>query len=152
MFRNYLKLAWRNLKKNRIYSFINIFGLTAGLAAFLLIALYIFDELTYDRFHKNGGSIYRVLENKTSASGKESKVVSVAYNIAERSKKDFPEVANATRFSMLGRVNVRNEENTNVFYESYFIADEPFLQVFGFSVLQGDVITALKAPNSVVIS
>lgn len=152
MFRNHLKLAWRNLRKNRIYSFINIFGLTAGLAAFLMIALYIFDELTYDRFHKNGETIYRVLENKTSASGKESKVVSVAYNISERSKKDFPEVANATRFSMLGRVNVRNGENTKVFYESYFIADEPFLQVFGFPVLQGDATTALKAPNSIVIS
>lgn len=152
MFRNHLKLAWRNLKKNRIYSFINIFGLTAGLSAFLLIALYIFDELTYDRFHKNGESIYRVLENKTSATGKESKVVSVAFNISERAKKDFPEVANATRFSMLGRVNVRNEENTNVFYESYFIADEPFLHVFGFPVLQGDAKTALKAPNSVIIS
>lgn len=152
MLRNYLKLAWRNLKKNRIYSFINIFGLTAGLAAFLMISLYIFDELTYDRFHKNGDSIYRVLENRTSATGKESKVVSVAYNISEHAKKDFPEVANTTRFSMLGRVNLRNAENATVFYESYFIADEPFLQVFGFPVLQGNAKTALKAPNSIVIS
>src|SRR5215212_4358535 len=103
MFSNYLKIAWRNLKKNRIYSFINIFGLTVGLAAFLLIALYIFDELTYDRFHKNTDSIYRIVENKTSEAGKESKVISIAYNISDRAKKDLPEVEQATRFSILGR-------------------------------------------------
>src|SRR5215207_9221250 len=112
MLRNYLKIAWRNLGKHRIYSFINIFGLTAGLTAFLLIALYIFDELTYDRFHKNADDIYRVIEHKTSAAGKESNVVSVAFNISEKSKTDFPEADKATRFSMLGRSNILNDDNT----------------------------------------
>ncbi|MGB8191124.1 MAG: FtsX-like permease family protein [Chitinophagaceae bacterium] len=152
MLRNYLKIAWRNLGKHRIYSFINIFGLTAGLTAFLLITLYIFDELTYDKFHKNADNIYRVVERKTSAAGKESKVVSVAFNISQKSKTDFPEVNNATRFSMLGRSNIMNEENTSTFYESYFIADEPFLKIFSFPVLQGDRNTALTAPYSVVIT
>src|SRR5215216_1124744 len=119
MFKNYFKIAWRNLMKNSIYSFINIFGLTAGLTAFLLIALYIFDELTYDAFHKNAGSIYRIIEHKTSAVGKESSVASIAYNISERARKDFPEVQYASRFSMLGRSNMSNDENRNTFYESY---------------------------------
>ena len=152
MFTNYLKIAWRNLKKNRIYSFINIFGLTVGLAAFLLIALYIFDELTYDAFHKNANSIYRVIEHKTSAAGKESNVVSIAYNISQRARKDFPEVEQATTFSMLGRSNMSNEENTNVFYESYFLADANFFKVFSFPVVQGDVYTALTAPYSIVMT
>ena len=51
MLKNYLKISWRNLMKNKVFSFINIFGLTVGLTSFLLIALYVFDELTYDRFH-----------------------------------------------------------------------------------------------------
>jgi putative ABC transport system permease protein len=152
MLTNYLKIAWRNLKKNRIYSFINIFGLTVGLAAFLLIALYIFDELTYDRFHKNAGSIYRVVEQKTSAAGKESKVVAIAYNISQRATKEFPEVEHATRFSMLGRSNVLTNENTNVFYESYNLSDPGFFKVFSFPVVQGDVTTALDAPYSVVMT
>lgn len=152
MFTNYLKIAWRNLKKNRIYSFINIFGLTVGLAAFLLIALYIFDELTYDRFHKDADAIYRVIEHKTSAAGKESNVVSVAYNISQRARKDFPEVEQATTFSMLGRSNIANDENTNVFYESYFLADASFFKVFTFPAVHGDISTALNAPYSAVIT
>src|SRR5687767_13871689 len=111
MIRNYLKVAWRNLKKNKVYSFINIFGLTAGLVSFLLIALYVFDEFTYDGFHKKANSIYRVVETKISAAGKESKVVSVAANISTSAKKELPELADATRFSMLGRSNITNADN-----------------------------------------
>ncbi len=152
MFKAYLKIALRNLSKNKIYSFINVFGLTVGLTCFLLIALYIFDELTYDRFHSKGDSIYRVVEHKVSAEGKETKVASVAFNISEAAKKEFPEVAAATRFSMLGRSNVSNNENTNVFYESFYLADTPFFNVFDFEFLHGDPNTALDAPYSVVLT
>jgi putative ABC transport system permease protein len=62
MLRNNLKIAYRNLRKQKVFSFINLFGLTVGLSCFLLIALYIFDELTYDGFHKKADSIYRVVE------------------------------------------------------------------------------------------
>jgi putative ABC transport system permease protein len=152
MFKTHLKIAWRNLFKNKIYSFINVFGLTVGLGCFLLISLYIFDELTYDRFHRNADSIYRIVEHKVSAEGKESKVASVAFNISEASKKEFPEVADASRFSMLGRSNVSNNENTNVFYESFYLADSSFFRIFDFNFLQGDAATALDAPYSVVLN
>src|SRR5688572_21112627 len=150
MIRNYFKIAFRNLQKNKTYSSINIIGLTIGLASFLLIALYIFDELTADRFHKKADNIYRVVEHKTSAEGKESKVASVAYNVSAQASSILPELVNTTRFSMLGRSNISNEENNNVFYESFYIADATFLQVFDFKLLQGDRSTALKEPNSVV--
>ena len=78
MIKNYFKIALRNLWKNKTYSFINILGLNLGLVCFLLIALYVFDELTYDRFHKNASNIYRVVETKISPEGKESKVAAVA--------------------------------------------------------------------------
>lgn len=152
MLENYFKIAFKNLKKQKIFTFINLFGLTTGIAAFLLIALYLFDELTYDRFHTNSDSIYRVVETKTSATGKESKVVSVSANVATRLKKDFPEVADATRFSMLGRVNVTNTENTSVFYEPYYIGDSSFMHVFSFPVVNGAAKTALNEPYTVVVT
>src|SRR5258705_1456143 len=152
MIKNYLKIAFRSLKKQKVFTFINLFGLTTGLACFLLIALYIFDELTYDRFHKKADSIYRIVETKTSAEGKESKVVSVAASIAPRLKKDFPEVLDATRFSMLGRSNISNAENKNIFYESYYLADASFLKIFDFPILEGDAKTALAEPHTVVVT
>jgi putative ABC transport system permease protein len=152
MIRNYLKIAFRNLYKYRTYSFVNIFGLTTGLICFLLIVLYVFDELTYDAFHKKADLIFRVVEHKISAEGKESDVASVAYNISETAKKEFPEVVNTTRISMLGRSNISNLENENVFYESFNLADASFFQVFSFRFLQGDPALALASPHSVVIT
>lgn len=152
MVRNYIKIAFRNLRKQKAFSFINLFGLTVGLSCFLLIALYIFDELTYDRFHDKADSIYRVVETKTSPDGKQSRVASVAANIATRARKDFPEIADAARFSMLGRMNVTNIENDKVFYESFFVAEGSFLRIFDFPVVDGDITSALDEPHTVVIT
>jgi uncharacterized membrane protein len=88
MIRHYFKIVLRNLWRNKTYSFINIVGLALGLTCFLLIALYVFDELTYDRFHKKAGRIYRVIDEKTSPEGKESKIAAVAYKIADRAPAD----------------------------------------------------------------
>ena len=82
MIKNYFKIAWRNLMKNKVFSFINIFGLTIGLTSFLLIALYIFDELTSDAFHKNADNIYRVVEYKITPEGKEIKTAGAGYQPA----------------------------------------------------------------------
>ncbi|MFL5807932.1 MAG: FtsX-like permease family protein [Flavisolibacter sp.] len=152
MVKSYLKIAFRNLRKQKIFSFINLFGLTIGLGCFLIVALYLFDELTYDGFHKKADSIFRIVETKTSAEGKESKVVSVAANIATSSKKELPQVADATRFGMLGRSNILNAENDKVFYESYYLADASFFNIFDFPVVDGDVKTALATPYSVVLT
>jgi putative ABC transport system permease protein len=151
MFRNNIKIALRNLKKHKGFSLINLFGLTTGLTCFLLIALYVFDELTYDRFHKNADHIYRVVETKTSPAGKETKVVSVAANIS-RVQKDFPEVLDGTRFSMFGRSNISNTENASVFYEAFYLADSSFLKIFSFPVVEGDAAVALDNPHSVVVN
>jgi putative ABC transport system permease protein len=152
MLKSYLRIAFRNLKKQKVFSVINLFGLTTGLACFLLIALYLFDELTYDAFHKNASSIYRVVETKTSVEGKEKKVVSVAANISEAAKSQLPEVVDAARFSMIGRSNISNEENVNVFYEPLFLADASFFRVFDFPLLYGSEKNALTAPYTVVLS
>ena len=152
MFKNYFKIAFRNLKKNKAFSFINIFGLTIGLASFLLISLYIFDELTFDRFHKNADNIYRVVEKNTTAEGKETKSPGAGYQVSQQAKKDLPEIKDAARMITLGRINVSTIENTNVFYENFTMANQGFLTIFSFKLLEGNRQTALAAPHSVIVT
>jgi putative ABC transport system permease protein len=152
MLNNYLKIALRNLLNHKAYSFINLFGLTTGLVCFLLIALYLFDELTFDAFHKDADRIYRVIEHKTSAAGKESNLAEVASNISVASKSNLPEVEYATRATELGRAKITTTENNQAFYEHYYIADASFFKVFDFPVVQGNPQSALSTPYSVVIT
>lgn len=152
MIKNYLKIALRNLWRNKTYSFINILGLTLGLVCFLLIALYVFDELTYDSFHKNASRIYRVVETKVSPEGKETKVAAVAYKISEQSPVSVPEVRTAARFSAFGRANVSDPATTNTFYEMFYLANQEFLTVFDFKLIEGNRPTALTAPRSVILT
>jgi putative ABC transport system permease protein len=151
MIRNYFKIALRNLKKNKAFSFINVFGLTVGLASFLLIALYVFDELTYDRFHKKADHIYRVAEDKITAD-KETKIASVGYQVSEQAKTNFPEIKQAVRFAVFGRANVSTTENNIVFYEEFYIGNNDFLTTFDYPLLQGDRQTALSEPHTVIVT
>ncbi len=123
-----------------------------GLTSFLLIALYIFDELTFDSFHTQADNIYRVVNKKVSAEGKEAKVASVAYQISETGKTSFPEIKKAARYTGAGRSNVGTQENTNVFYEDLTFANNDFLEVLDFDLIAGDRKTALKAPYTVALT
>ena len=152
MITNYLKIALRSLMKNKVFSFINIFGLTIGLASFLLIALYIFDELTFDSFHKNADHIFRIVENKTSPEGKLTRSAGAGYQITETGKKELPEILDAARLITFGRVNVGAVENTNVFYENFLLGNQGFLTTFNFGLVRGDRNTALSAPHTVVVT
>lgn len=136
----------------KVFSFINIVGLTIGLTSFLLIALYIFDELTFDGFHKNSNSIYRVVDHKKSAEGTETKMAAAGWLVSQKAKTDLPQVKEAVRIAIFGRANVANIENTNVFYEDFTIANQAFLTVFDFKLLEGDRNTALAAPHSVIVT
>jgi putative ABC transport system permease protein len=152
MIQNYFKTAWRNMMKHTSFSFINVIGLTIGLTSFLLIALYIFDELTFDSFHKNANSIYRVVDNKIAEKGKETRIAGAGYQVSERSGADFPEIKEVVRIATFGRANVSTAENTNAFYEDYTFGNRPVLTSFDFNLLQGDRKSALAAPFSVVVT
>jgi putative ABC transport system permease protein len=152
MIKHYFKIVLRNLWRNKTYSFINIFGLTAGLVCFLLIALYVFDELTYDRFHTNADHIYRVIDERISAEGKESRIASVGYKIGDRAPADIPEVKMAARFTEFGRTNVSDPVSTNTIHELFVTANADFLKVFDFKLLEGNRATALTAPRSVILT
>lgn len=152
MFRNYFKIAFRNLLKYRAYSLINIFGLMIGIACFLVIALYVFDELTFDRFHRNADNIYRVIEEKTNETGKQSKVAAVSYQLSEQAPARLPGIVNKTRLAIRGRVLVKSQLASKGFQEENWVADPNFLEMFDFKMIGGDRKTALIEPKSLVIT
>jgi len=153
MVNNYFKTAWRNLWKNSIFSFINIIGLTIGLTSFILIALFIFDELTFDRSHKNADNIYRVVENKTSPEGKATKRAGTGFQVSASAKAGFPEVQDVARLSTYWRADVAADGNrANIFHEDFIAASPGFLTVFSFPLLYGDRNSALTDPRSIVVT
>src|SRR5690606_21776522 len=96
MIKNYFKIAWRNLKRNKLFSLINISGLSLGIATCFIIMLYVQDELSYDTFHENAAKIVRVIFRADINGGKINESIAMA-PVAQTMKSDFPEVQDATR-------------------------------------------------------
>jgi len=152
MFKNYLKITWRHIKKNKAYSFINIMGLAIGIACCILIFLWIEDELSFDRFHENADRIYRVAFS-TSDDGSPTNA-NGSFGVGPALKRDFPEVMETVRLRKMGQ-NVKRYVGykENKFYESRFFFAEPTLfTVFDFPLVKGVPATALKEPNSLVLT
>ena len=151
MFRNYLKTAFRNLGKNKLYSGINIIGLTTGLAACLLIGVYIIHELSYDKFNTQASNIYRVTSESESTSGKTNLAVTPPPWVPLM-KKDLPEINNYVRIFKAEK-SIVGQPGQQKFYENDLLyADSTFFDVFSFSLLKGNRIEALKKPNSIVLA
>lgn len=151
MFINYLKIALRYLLKNRTFSAINIFGLTLGFLCFILITLFIHDELNFDQFHKDSARISRVIQDEQLEDGTRRNVAPVAGKIATEAIKQIPEVEDAVRISALGRITMGNDP-TNRDYEVTSTTDENFFRFFDFPLVEGDPNNALKTPDAIVIS
>ena len=149
MFRNYIKIAIRNLLRYRSFSIINIIGLAIGLSASLLIALWVFDEISYDRFHEHADRIYRV-ERHIEWEGRIFDVPVVGAIYGETIKKDIPEVMDFTRVdpTELSVVNYLNSSQE----ERILFVDKGFFNIFSFPLLEGDPDNALAEPFSVVLT
>ncbi|WP_421827403.1 ABC transporter permease [Larkinella sp.] len=150
MFRNYLKIAWRNLKRNKTFSLINILGLALGMACSLVILLWVQDERAMDRFHANDDRIYRVMENQAWAGQDVSTTPSTPGILAENLKKDFPEVEKAAM--MTWEQNILLTVGNTFGKEKGRFASGDFLTIFSFLLKQGDARTALARPDGIVIS
>lgn len=150
MIKNYVIIAFRNLRKDLLFSTINLWGLSIGLVCFILIALYVFDELTYDSQHKNAASIYRVV-NTVVVDGELRQVARGSYNVSEL-KNELPEIKGAARHIYWGRTNVSESSGKQVFLEEYRSGNSAFLTVFDFKLIHGDPSTALDKPYSVVVT
>lgn len=152
MFRNYLKIAIRNLLKHRFISFINLFGLTVGLTCCLLITLYILNELSYDRYNTNAKNVYRVTRSFNNGEGVVSLNLStVSPPFGYYLPTDFPEIKKMTRLYNYSPVPIKY--NDKIFNEkNFFFADEYLFDVFSVNVLKGNPKTALRDPYSLMLT
>jgi len=154
MKKNYLKIAWRNLLRNKVSSIINIGGLAIGLACVVFISLYIGDELSYDRFFKNSDKIFRVnthekMSNEEFIAGHTPPPAGAAL------ANNIPEIESYTRIYKPGDQIihfVRNGQKGSLTEKSLLSVDSNFLQVFSYPLLAGDRATCLNGPNSVVLT
>lgn len=151
MLKNYFKVAIRNILKYKFFSLINILGMTIGIAACLLIVLYVTDELSYDRFHAKAAQIYQVgLHGRIG--GQDIRTTTTAPPMAEALVREVPGVAEATRIANYWGASVVKYEDKAFTEQKLFYADSNFLSFFSFRILEGDPKTALLEPNSVVIT
>jgi putative ABC transport system permease protein len=149
MLANYFKIAWRNLIKNKVFSFINIFGFAIGLTCFMLISVYVYSELSYDKYAADAKNIYRVNLSVTG-NGDVAVYPTVDVAVGEGMKNAFPEIKAATRIS--GASDFVKYEDKQFKEEHLAFADANFLQLFSIPLIAGNDKDALVQPNSIVIT
>jgi len=152
MFKNNIKIAWRSLKKQPFFTFLNIFGLAIGMAGGLLLGLYIYDDLSHDKMFTDADRIYRI-NGDMKFGGAEENTSEVSAPMAQALVNDIPEVELATRFRNIGSVFIRPEDvMDNVREHHMAYADSTFFEMFGVNLLYGDERTALTEPNTLVMT
>jgi putative ABC transport system permease protein len=149
MIKNYFKVAYRNLLRNKSFSIINISGLAIGMASAILILLWIQNEVSYDRFHANGQRLYEIYSNDSINNSIRS-LVNTPEVMQPVLKTDVPGIDEASRFSWdESLLSIAGEKNLKA---AGAIVDTPFLKMFSFPLLKGDARSALKDPSSIVLT
>ncbi len=150
MIKNYFIIAWRNLMRHKLYSFINIAGLSLGLATCMLIILYTKDEVSYDRMHKNANQIYRVVTEETNSDGTQNKHGITGMMQGPTFKRLIPEVKNFVRLQS-DEVNIK--KGTEILTQDILKVDSSFFSVFpSFEFVEGSSKDALKNPTDIIVS
>lgn len=158
MFKNYIKITLRNIKRQKIYSTINIAGLAIGLCISMVIAFYVRDDLTFDRFHDHAESIYRTMITR-DVEGEGARVSAITSGpLLPAAKNELPEVLGATRVTSFGEqliarrgTGTTENEETNQVSAMSLVTDPGFFDVFSFKILKGDV-SALATPNGILLT
>ena len=143
---NYLKTALRNISRNKVHSLINIIGLAIGVALFIIIALYVYYELTYDNFHVNNENIYRLERGEKGNSS-----IFLPSGMGIDVLNQFPEVQNMVRFKYSGNVIIKNKDETHKIPDLY-LADSTVWDIFSFDFILGTPENALVDPFNVVLT
>jgi putative ABC transport system permease protein len=151
MWKNFLKIAYRNILRHKGYSFINIAGLAVGMACCILILLWVQDELSFDRYHENGKHIYRVCQEFPYHIHGENQAPITMAPMAPALMQEFPEVLSAVRFNDYDDVLITCGEKSYL-EENIFFADPEVFDIFTLPLLQGNPETALTDPYSVILS
>ena len=149
MIRNYFKIAFRNIRRYYTYSILNIIGMAIGMAAAILILLWVQDEWSYDRHFKNANELFRVIENQNLTTGGNSMMVPVPGALSQALKQEFPEIIRATKFCPNPLTLKKKDEFIE---ETVISADKDFLKMFDVKFISGNINTALDDPRSIVIT
>jgi len=151
MLNNYLITAVRNIRRHKLYSIINIFGLALGLSVFMLIVIFIQFEFSFDKFHKNHERIYRIEQNMV-LNNQKIKDAGLPPPLSKALKADFPEIQAITRVQGAGSLLLSLGDTKGIMIKRCFFVDNAFLEIFSFPWAKGDRTTALMEPGSAVIS
>jgi putative ABC transport system permease protein len=158
MLKNYLKIALRNIKRNKIYSLINILGLSIGLACCMLISFYLYHETHYDAYHTKGDRIYQMATIFINGK-KQDPGGNTPSPMATVLQQEYPEIEDATRVikmflddKSLLRVEEGSKQVKSIYESNGFLADPNFFNLFTYNFKAGNPLTALKEPNSIVLS
>lgn len=149
MLRNYLKIAMRSLWRNKVHSIINVLGLSLGIACCLLIVLFVYDELTFDRFHSKADRTYRVYARENWGVNQEFFYTSTPFPMGPTLKENLKEVEAQVRFSKIG---TQVKIDANQFSETVTFAGEDFFDVFDFELTSGERNSALRSPGQIVLT
>ena len=152
MFKTHIKIAWRSLKRQPFFTFLNIFGLAIGMAGVILITLYIHNELSHDKMFADANRIHRINAD-IKFGGDAAKSAETAAPMAAVLENDFSQVEMATRIRNLGGILIRKsdaKENTKELHTAF--ADDNIFKMFGLDLLVGDAETALREPNTLVLT
>ena len=150
MLRNYLLIAWRNIRKNKVFSLINILGLSIGIASSLLIAQYVMHELSYDNYHSKKDRLFRMQQDRYDKGVLSTQWAYGCSAIGQALKENFPEVQEYVR--MRGGSEVLSYGDVFFKEEKAYFASEAFFKVFSIPLLKGDVETVLDRPQTVALS
>jgi putative ABC transport system permease protein len=149
IFKSYLVVSWRSLKRNKIFAGINIFGLSMGFACGIIVLLFVHNELSFDRYHENAKNIYRIVRKRITARGEEYSTIT-PWLMKNLVLENFPEVRNVSRLAFHNAFILEYGEkhlSSNILY-----ADPSLLDIFSFPLIRGNKLTVLKDPSNMVLS
>ena len=151
MFSNYVKMAFRNIKRHKIYSFINIMGLAIGMACCILVFMYVHHELSFDRYHNDGERIFRIAQ-KIQKEAAELETARVATPLIPAVRESFPEVEFAARFQLATWDSLVERGETKYYEDWVMIADNDIFDVFTIPFIRGNPKKALERPRTAVLT
>lgn len=151
MLKNYIKTAFRNIKRYKGYSFINIAGLTVGMVCFILIFLWAYDELNYDTFHTHSDRLFRIILKKAD-DPHDRGIPSTPYILPRILKEEYPEIVEVSRVRTRGYPSAVRFGDIAFYEQRFFFADPSFFSMFSYEFIAGNPRTALNNPNSVVVT
>jgi putative ABC transport system permease protein len=154
MWENYFKTAFRNLAKNKFYTFINVICLGLAITSFIFIYKYVNFERSFDKFHTNGNNIYRVISRwNVGKQNEETKAMTVAWS-GPGAKETIPEISEFARVApikkFIGKKLIRYND-VKISESKIFLADSGFFKIFSFKLLRGDIATVFREPFSIVL-